>query len=157
MLVETPRRGEPGEPERLDLADGGLLRTANVRVAGEKGCDLVICYNPFTRIRYDRAGRNLYEHGLPSIASQAARTLIGARLDLAKEVVSLDDNIRADVVFIEPAEDDYAFFGMGALNFWTKDRAATHGYAQVRAAIESSHELLSVVFDHHGIELRIPQ
>jgi predicted acylesterase/phospholipase RssA len=156
MLVDNPRRGEPGEPDRLDLADGGLLRTANVRVAVEKGCELVICYNPFTRIRYDRAGRNLYEHGLPSIASQAARTLIGARLDLAKEVVFLDDDIQADVVFIEPAEDDYAFFGMGALNFWTRERAATHGYAQVRAAIESSHELLAAVFHNHGIELRMP-
>jgi predicted acylesterase/phospholipase RssA len=156
MLVDNPRRGEPGEPDRLDLADGGLLRTANVRVAVEKGCELVICYNPFTRIRYDRAGRALYEHGLPSIVSQSARTLIGARLDLAKEVVFLDGNIKADVVFIEPAEDDYTFFGMGAMNFWTKDRAAAHGYAAVRSAIESSHQLLAGVFRNHGIELRMP-
>jgi hypothetical protein len=132
------------------------MRTANVRVAVEKGCELVICYNPFTRIRYDRAGRNLYEHGLPSILSQAVRTLIGARLDLAKEVVYHDDSINADVVFIEPAEDDYTFFNMGALNFWTKDRAAAHGYAAVRASIEESHELLASVFHNHGIELRMP-
>ncbi|HZS39591.1 MAG TPA: patatin-like phospholipase family protein [Polyangia bacterium] len=156
MLIENPLRGQPGEPDRLDLADGGLMRTANVRVAVEKGCELVICYNPFTRIRYDRAGRNLYEHGLTSIASQAARTAIGARLDLAKEVVFLDENVRADVVFIEPAEDDYDFFGMGALNFWTKDRAATHGYSAVRDSLEASHELLAGVFAHHGIELRLP-
>jgi len=156
MLVENPLRGQPGQPDRLDLVDGGLMRTANVRVAIEKGCELVVCYNPFTRIRYDRAGRNLYEHGLPSIASQALRTIIGARLDLAKELVFLDDNSKADVVFIEPAEDDYTFFGMGALNFWTKDRAASHGYQAVRESIESSHELLASVFRHHGIELRMP-
>ena len=54
--------------------------------------------------------------------SRCAR-MIGARLDLAKEVVFLDPNVKADVVFIEPAEDDYAFFNMGALNFWAKDRA----------------------------------
>jgi predicted acylesterase/phospholipase RssA len=156
ILVDNPRRGEPGEPDRLDLADGGLMRTANVRVAVEKGCELVICYNPFTRIRYDRAGRALYEHGLPSILSQAMRTVIGARLDLAKEVVYLDPDVNADIVFIEPAEDDYTFFGMGALNFWTKDRAASHGYAAVRASIEASHELLASVFHNHGIELRMP-
>jgi predicted acylesterase/phospholipase RssA len=156
MLIDNPLRGQPGEPDRLDLADGGLMRTANVRVAVEKGCELVICYNPFTRIRYDRAGRALYEHGLMSIASQAARTAIGARLDLAKEVVFLDENVRADVVFIEPAEDDYTFFGMGALNFWTKDRAATHGYSAVRDSLEASHQLLAGVFAHHGIELRLP-
>ena len=143
MLIDNPLRGQPGEPDRLDLVDGGLMRTANVRVAVEKGCELVVCYNPFTRIRYDRAGRNLYDHGLPAIASQAVRTLIGARLDLAKEVVFLDPNVQADVVFIEPAEDDYTFFNMGALNFWTKERAATHGYRAVREAIEASHDLLA--------------
>lgn len=156
MLIDNPLRGQPGEPDRLDLVDGGLMRTANVRVAVEKGCELVVCYNPFTRIRYDRAGRNLWEHGLPAIASQAVRTLIGARLDLAKEVVFLDPDVQADIVFIEPAEDDYTFFGMGALNFWTKDRAAAHGYLAVREAIEASHELLSSVFKAHGIELRVP-
>jgi predicted acylesterase/phospholipase RssA len=156
MLIDNPLRGQPGEPDRLDLVDGGLMRTANVRVAVEKGCDLVVCYNPFTRIRYDRAGRNLYEHGLPSIVSQAMRTLIGARLDLAKEVVFLDPDVKADIVFIEPAEDDYTFFGMGALNFWTKDRAAAHGYQAVRDSIEASHELLASVFRNHGIELKMP-
>jgi predicted acylesterase/phospholipase RssA len=156
MLIDNPLRGQPGEPDRLDLVDGGLMRTANVRVAVEKGCELVVCYNPFTRIRYDRAGRNLYDHGLPSIASQTMRTVIGARLDLAKEVVFLDPDVKADVVFIEPAEDDYTFFGMGALNFWAKDRAASHGYHAVREAIESSHELLAGLFKNHGIELRMP-
>jgi predicted acylesterase/phospholipase RssA len=156
MLIDNPLRGQPGEPDRLDLVDGGLMRTANVRVAVEKGCELVVCYNPFTRIRYDRAGRNLYDHGLPAIASQAVRTMIGARLDLAKEVVFLDPDVKADVVFIEPAEDDYTFFGMGALNFWTKDRAASHGYHAVREAIEASHDLLAGLFKGHGIELRMP-
>jgi len=157
MLVDNPRAGEPGEPEVLDLVDGGLMRTANVRVAAEKGCELIVCYNPFTRIRYDRAGRMLYEHGLPTILSQSARTLIGARLDLAKEVVFLDPSVQADVVFIEPAEDDYAFFGMGALNFWAKGRAAQHGYAAVQRSIEDAHELLDSVFRPHGIALRAPR
>ncbi len=156
MLVDNPRAGEPGEPDRLDLVDGGLMRTANVRVAVEKGCELVVCYNPFTRIRYDRAGRSLHDHGLPTIASQSIRTLIGARLDLAKELVFLDPNVQADVVFIEPAEDDYTFFNMGALNFWAKNRAVHHGYAAVRQAIDASHDLLSEVFANHGIELRTP-
>jgi predicted acylesterase/phospholipase RssA len=156
MLVANPLAGQPGEADRLDLVDGGLMRTANVRVAVEKGCELVVCYNPFTRIRYDRAGRNLVDHGMPSIGSQAMRTLIGARLDLAKEVVFLDPQVQADIVFIEPAEDDYTFFNMGALNFWAKDRAVHHGYAAVRAAIDSSHDLLAEVFANHGIELRTP-
>jgi predicted acylesterase/phospholipase RssA len=154
VLIDNPCAGEPGEPDRLDLADGGLVRTANVRIAVEKGCELVICYNPFTRIRYDRAGRSLYEHGLPTLLSQAARTLIGARLDLAKELVYRDETIQADIVFIEPAEDDYAFFGMNPLNFWAKVRASTHGYDAVTKAVEANYRLLSEVFRSHGIDLR---
>jgi predicted acylesterase/phospholipase RssA len=154
VLVDNPLAGDAGEPERLLLADGGLMRTANVRVAVEKGCELVICYNPFTRIRYDRAGRSLYEHGLPALMSQAGRTLIGARLDLAKELVYRDETIQADIVFIEPAEDDYAFFGMNPMNFWSKERASAHGYETVRKAVDANHELLAEVFRVHGIELR---
>jgi hypothetical protein len=132
------------------------MRTANVRVAVEKGCDLVVCYNPFRRIRYDRPARTLSSHGLPVIASQSMRTVIGARLDLAKEVVFLDDNIRADIVFIEPAEDDFTFFGMGALNFWTKGKAAAHGYQAVRASLQENHDLLAPIFRTHGIHLQRP-
>jgi NTE family protein len=157
MLIDNPRAGEPGEPDRLDLADGGLMRTANVRVAVEKGCELVICYNPFTRIRYDRAGRSLYEHGLPSLVSQATRTLIGSRLDLAKELVYRDETLQADVVFIEPASDDYTFFNMNPMNFWNKEAASSHGYEAVAGALEANHELLAGVFRAHGIELRPPR
>ncbi len=157
MLIDNPRAGEPGEPDRLDLADGGLVKTANVRVAVEKGCELVICYNPFTRIRYDRAGRSLYEHGLPTLVSQAARTVIGARLDLAKELVYRDETLQADVVFIEPASDDYTFFNMNPMNFWAKDRASTHGYEAVQQGLAANYELLSGLFRAHGIELRPPE
>jgi len=110
MRVDNPLAGQSGEPDVLDLADGGLMRTANVRVAVEKGAELVICYNPLTRIIYDRMGRSLYQHGLYAIAQQALRIAIGARLDLAKELVYASDEFHADVIFIEPASDDYSFF-----------------------------------------------
>jgi len=157
MVVDNPLANQPGQPQVLDLVDGGLMRTANVRVAVEKGCELVVCYNPFTRIRYDRAGRNLYDAGLPSIVSQSVRTMIGARLDLAKELVFHDENIQADVIFIEPAEDDFVFFNMSPLNFWTKHRAAQHGYDSVRRGLNNAHDLLSGVFNAHGIDLRQAQ
>jgi hypothetical protein len=156
VIIDNPRKGEPGEPEVLDLVDGGLMRTANVRIAVERGCELVVCYNPFTRIRYDRAGRMLSEHGLPSIISQAVRTLIGARLDLAKELLFLDPSVRADVVFIEPSEDDYTFFNMSPLNFWSKSVAAQHGYGSVRRSLSQAHDLVAEVLAGHGLELRQP-
>jgi len=156
VRLPNPRAGEPGEPALLELAEGGLVRTANVRVAVEKGAQLVICYNPFTRIIYDRLGRSLYEHGLYAIAQQALRIAIGARLDLAKELVFSSDDFDADVVFIEPASDDYSFFSMNPLNFWTRERAARHGYQSVRDALAANHVLLREIFHTHGIELAPP-
>lgn len=156
VRVENPRAGEPGEPPFLDLVDGGLVRTANVRVAVEKGADLVICYNPFNRILYERAGRSLVDHGPYALASQIFRILLGARLDLAKELLYRDETIDADIVFIEPAEDDYEFFRMNPLDHGTKERAARHGYRSIRAAIQSNHERLADVFATHGLELHPP-
>jgi predicted acylesterase/phospholipase RssA len=154
MRVVNPRAKEPGEPEFLDLCDGGVMRTANVRVAVEKGAELIICYNPFARIRYERAGRSLVDHGAFAVANQVARLLIGARLDLAKDLLFRDDTVEADVVFIEPAEDDYDLFAMNPMNFWAKDIAASHGYRQVRGALIANYELLAEIFRVHGIEIR---
>ena len=156
VRVKNPLYGLRGEPEHLDLVDGGLVRTANVRLAVEKGADLVICYNPFTRVSYLGAGRSLVGHGPYTLASQLFRILLGARLDLAKELLFRDESIDADVVFIEPAEDDFDFFVMNPLDYWSKERAAEHGYRSIRAAIAANHERLSAIFATHGIELAAP-
>ena len=156
-VIPNPRYGLPAEPKQLTLADGALVRTANVRVAVEKGCELIICFNPFRRIVFDRSGQHLYDHGIPSLLSQGMRTLIGARLDLAKELMFHDPSVQADIVFVEPAEDDYTFFKMSALNYWNKHRAATHGYESVRHSIESAYTLLVDLMRGHGLELREPR
>jgi NTE family protein len=157
VRLANPNVGlSPGEPEHFDLVDGGVMRTANVRIAVEKGAELVICYNPFVRILYDRLGRSLVDHGAYAMASQIFRVLLGARLDLAKELLFRDETVDADIVFIEPAEDDYVFFKMNPLAHGTKDAAAQHGYRTIRSALQSNHEQLAQVFATHGIELHPP-
>jgi predicted acylesterase/phospholipase RssA len=156
VRVDNPRAGEPGESHFLDLIDGGVMRTANVRIACEKGAELIICYNPFSRIMYERASRSLVDHGLYALASQVFRIFMGARLDLAKELLYRDQTVTADMVFIEPAEDDYEFFRMNPLDHSTKDRAAQQGYRSIRSALHSSHERLAEVLASHGIELHPP-
>lgn len=156
-VIPNPRYGLPNEPKELTLADGALVRTANIRVAAEKGCELIVCFNPFRRIVFDRSGQQLYDHGLPSLLSQSIRTLIGARLDLAKELMFHDPSIQADIVFVEPAEDDYTFFKMSALNYWSKQHAAQHGYESVRHSVESAHSLLVELLSGHGLELAPPR
>jgi predicted acylesterase/phospholipase RssA len=156
VRLENPRKDEPGEPPFFDLTDGGVMRTANVRVAVEKGAELVICYNPFVRLLYDRVGRSLIDHGPYALFSQVFRILLGARLDLAKELLYRDETVDADIVFIEPTDDDAYMFRMNPVDFGTKDRAAQHGYRTIRAAIQSNHEQLAEVFATHGIELHPP-
>src|SRR5262249_33521390 len=148
--------GQPYEPRFLDLVDGGLMRTANVRVAVEKGADLVLCYNPFTRIRYEREGRSLVDHGPAALASQLFRVLLGARLDIAKELLYRDPPMYADVVSRGPAEDDLEFFRMTPMAPSNQERAAQQGYPTIRAGILANHERLAEVFATHGIQPHAP-
>lgn len=144
------------EPRHLDLVDGGVVRTANVRLAAEKGADLVICYNPFTRIRYDHETRSLVDHGPYALASQIFRILLGARLDLAKELIYRDETVDCDVVFIEPSDDDFVFFRMNPLRHANKARAAEHGYRSIRQTLDANHGRLAEIFETHGLVLHPP-
>lgn len=153
VRVRNPRAGEPGERRWLDLADGGVVRTANVGVALKRGADLVVVYNPFTPIRYSAPDRSLYEHGAYAIGNQIFRAALGSRLDIGKDKVLLDPHIKADVIYIEPSSTDLDFFTMNPLNFWLKRPAAEHGYQSVRAAIAGSLDPLREVFARHGIVL----
>jgi len=151
--VRNPRYREPTERRWLDLADGGVVRTANVGTALKRGADLVVVYNPFTSIRYTAPDRSLYEHGAYALASQLFRTVLGSRLDIGKEKIVVDPNVRADIVYIEPRSEDLDFFAMNPLNFWSKQRAAQHGYDSVRVALAENYEPLREVFERHGIEM----
>jgi NTE family protein len=153
VRVKNPRYREKGERRWLDLADGGVVRTANVGIALRRGADLVIVYNPFTPIKYTAPDRSLYEHGAYALSSQLFRTVLGSRLDIGKDKIMLDPSVNADVVYIEPRSEDLDFFMMNPLNFWSKHRAASHGYESVRGALTESYPELSRIFGRHGIEL----
>jgi predicted acylesterase/phospholipase RssA len=151
--VRNPRYREPNERRWLDLADGGVVRTANVGLALRRGADLVVVYNPFTPLRYTAPDRSLYEHGAYALASQLFRTVLGSRLDIGKDKIIADPSINADIVYIEPRSEDLDFFAMNPLNFWSKHSAAQHGYDSVRSALAENHEPLRDVFARHGMEL----
>lgn len=151
--VRNPLYREASERRWLDLADGFVVRTANVGVALKRGADLVIVYNPFTSIRYAAPDRSLYDHGAYALASQLFRTLLGSRLDIGKDKILTDPSVTADIVYIEPRGEDIDFFAMNPLNFWSKRRAALHGYESVRAALAENADPLREVFARHGIEI----
>lgn len=151
--LRNPRYREPNERRWLDLADGGVVRTANVGLAVKRGADLIVVYNPFTPLKYSAPDRSLYEHGAYALASQLFRTVLGSRLDIGKAKLLADETVKADIIYIEPRSEDLDFFAMNPLNFWSKQRAAQHGYDSVRIALAENHEQLRDVFARHGIEL----
>lgn len=151
--VRNPRCRETGERRWLDLADGFIVRTANVGVALKRGAELVIVYNPFTPVRYTAADRSLYEHGAYALGSQLFRAILGSRLDIGKDKILADPSVHADVVYIEPRSEDLDFFMMNPLSFWSKRRAGDHGYRSVKAALYENRDILREVFGRHGIVL----
>jgi NTE family protein len=153
VRLKNPLADQPNEREFLDLADGGLVRTANVGVALKRGAELVIVYNPFTPIRYATANRSLYEHGAYALLSQLFRTVLGSRLDVGKEKILFDPSAKADVIYIEPSSEDIEFFEMNPLNFWSKRRAAQHGYQSVKTALTDNYSALEPILARHGISL----
>src|SRR5215831_21389130 len=146
---------KPARIKGVDFVDGGVRRTANIDVAIEHGADLVICYNPFRpfsnpvtrrfvpeRQAYVVEGRPLAEQGMLTVLNQVFRTLLHSRLQLGVRQYQDDPSFQGDIILIEPAESDLAFFKMNALSYWERLDAARLGYASVCESIESNYDLV---------------
>ena len=153
VRIANPRYGHKGERRYLDLTDGGVVRTANVKTAIDTGADLVVCYNPFRAIHYENVERSLYEHGAYALVSQLFRILLGTRLDLSRQWFFNDPDIECDLIYIEPPEDDYVFFLMNPFDVWVRRKAAEQGYQAVRESIDTNFPVLRRVFSDHGITI----
>src|SRR5262249_43519673 len=53
VMPPTSRPGfyKPVRIKGVDYLDGGVLKTANIDLAVEKGAELIICYNPFRPLK----------------------------------------------------------------------------------------------------------
>ena len=122
---------KPARINGVDYVDGGVRRTANIDVAIEKGCDLIICYNPFrpflNRIDaeggdtpYFANGRYLADRGMKMVLNQVFRTLLHSRLKLGLQRYLTDDRFQGDILLLEPRERDTEFFNVNPLAFWKR-------------------------------------
>ncbi|MFL6194015.1 MAG: patatin-like phospholipase family protein [Thermoanaerobaculia bacterium] len=150
----------PVEINGRHYVDGVLLKTLHASVALEKGADLVICVNPIVPVDtvntveagLMRRGK-LLDHGLPSVLSQTFRTLIHSRLEvgMATYVNKYKD---ADVVLLEPHNDDYLMFFTNIFSFSERRAVAEHAYDAVRRDLLARYDELAPMFARSGITLR---
>lgn len=155
---------KPARINGVDYVDGGVRRTANIDVAIEKGCDLIICYNPFrpflNRIDaeggdtpYFANGRYLADRGMKMVLNQVFRTLLHSRLKLGLQRYLTDDRFQGDILLLEPRERDTEFFNVNPLAFWKRADAIHHGFESVRLTIEQNFETVQEVLGHYGLEM----
>ena len=128
-----------------------------------KGCDLIICYNPFrpflNRIDaeggdtpYFANGRYLADRGMKMVLNQVFRTLLHSRLKLGLQRYLTDDRFQGDILLLEPRERDTEFFNVNPLAFWKRQDAIHHGFESVRLTIEQNFETVQDVLSHYGLE-----
>jgi predicted acylesterase/phospholipase RssA len=155
---------KPARIKGVDYVDGGVRRTANLDTAIEHGADLVICYNPFRpfsnrvvrrynpdKNEYQLEGRPLADQGMLTVLNQTLRTLLHSRLQLGIRQYQDDPNFEGDIILLEPAETDLAFFKMAPLNLWAGRSAGAHGYLSVTQSIEAHYELIRQILQSYGI------
>jgi predicted acylesterase/phospholipase RssA len=155
---------KPARLKGVDYVDGGVRRTANIDVAIEHGADLVICYNPFRpfsnrvvrrfvpeRAEYELQGRPLADQGMLTVLNQVLRTLLHSRLQLGIRQYQDDPHFQGDIILLEPAETDLAFFKMAPLDLWAGRSAGAHGYLSVTQSIEAHYELIRSILQGYGI------
>ena len=139
--------------------DGVLLKTLHASVALEAGARLVICINPIVPVDTIHADdaktqqRRLTDLGLPTVLSQAFRTLIHSRMTVGMAAYAPRFPKR-DLVLIEPQPDDYRMFFTNIFSFSSRKAVCEYAYAATRRDLLRRHSELAPVFARHGIELR---
>lgn len=150
----------PVEIDGRHYVDGVLLKTMHGSVALEAGAELLLCLNPIVPVDTARAveqgvmrrGR-LLDRGLPTVLSQALRTLVRSRLEAGMNAYSsLFDG--AEVVLFEPQRDDYRMFFRNVFSFADRRQVCEHAYRATRADLLSRYDELAPRLARHGVELR---
>lgn len=157
---------KPVRIKGLDYIDGGVLKTANIDLAIEKGAELVICYNPFRPLknivnveylreknRYVTKDPRISDNGVFGVFNQVFRAIYHSRLQDGMKRYEQDKSFKGDIILIEPKEDDTTFFQMNPFAFWTRASAAKSGFESVRMSILQHFDEIKAILGSYGIEM----
>jgi Predicted esterase of the alpha-beta hydrolase superfamily len=168
VMASTAMPGfyKPARIKGVDYIDGGVIKTANIDLAIEKGAELIICYNPFRPLKnvvnleyhreknaYLTKDRRISDNGLFGIFNQVFRTLYHSRLKYAIQRYEEDKNFKGDIILLEPKEDDATFFQMNPFAFWTRANAARTGFESVRSSIDERFDEVKAILSAYGIDM----
>ncbi|KPA13310.1 lectin subunit Beta [Candidatus Magnetomorum sp. HK-1] len=157
--IAVPIFYKPVRIDGSDYVDGGVIKTASMDVAIDKGADLVICYNPFRPINFETYSNqenrkhrlNIADDGLYALINQVFRTMLHTRLMHGMEFYRKDPNFKGDIILIEPSDYDHKFFDMNPLAFWERRKATKRGYDSVKESIRNNYDLLQKILNAYGI------
>jgi predicted acylesterase/phospholipase RssA len=157
--IAVPIFYKPVRIDGTDYIDGGVIKTASMDVAIDKGADLVICYNPFRPVNFETFSErekrkhrlNIADDGLYALINQVFRTMLHTRLMHGMDYYKADPNFKGDIILIEPSDYDHKFFDMNPLAFWERRKASKRGYQSVKESIRLNYDLLQKILNAYGI------
>ena len=151
----------PVEIEGRYYVDGVLLKTMHASVALDTGARLLFCLNPIVPVDTAQAVSEgvmrrgkLIHRGLPTVLSQALRTVIRSRLGAGFETYK-DKYPDADVFLFEPPADDYRMFFTNVFAFSSRVLILDHAYRAMRRQLLERQEELAPALQRHGMRLRV--
>lgn len=140
--------------------DGVLLKTMHASVALDAGAGLLFCMNPIVPVDTAQAVSEgvmkrgkLINRGLPTVLSQALRTIIRSRLGAGFEGYR-DKYPETDVFLFEPPSDDYQMFFTNVFAFSSRVMICDHAYRAMRRQLLERRDELAPALEKHGFRLR---
>ena len=151
----------PVEIDGRHYVDGVLLKTMHASVALDAGAKLLFCLNPIVPVDTAQAvdegvmkRGKLVNRGLPTVLSQALRTIIRSRLGAG--FGSYQDRYpEANVFLFEPPPDDYKMFFTNIFAFSSRVRICDHAYRSMRRQLLERQHQLAPVLEQQGMRLRV--
>ncbi len=142
-----------------DYVDGGVKKTAHIKLAIDHGADLVICINPIVPILNDTTegplGGHLSERGVTYVLDQAMRIMLHGRMKYGMERYRRE-NPDVDIVLIEPTRDDLRMFNYNIMRYSARQVVAEHGYRSTLEFFRRGRQRLGGILAKHGIRLADP-
>ncbi|MGB5575233.1 MAG: patatin-like phospholipase family protein, partial [Thermoanaerobaculia bacterium] len=151
----------PVEIGERHYVDGVLLKTMHASVALDAGAGLLFCMNPIVPVDTAQAVSEgvmkrgkLIDRGLPTVLSQALRTIIRSRLGAGFDAYR-EKYPEADVFLFEPPADDYRMFFTNVFAFSSRVMICDHAYRSMRRQMLERRDELVPALQKHGFRLRV--
>jgi len=143
-----------------DYVDGGVKKTAHIKLAIDHGADLVVCINPIVPILNDTStsqplGAHLSDRGVTYVLDQALRIMLHGRMKYGMERYRRE-HPDVDIVLIEPTRDDLRMFSYNIMKYSARQVVAEHGYRSTLKFFADQRASLTRIFARHGIRLADP-